>query len=100
MLNLVLELLSHKLTDELELKSYPNPFDIALNIEYQIKEQAHISLTIYDISGKIIDIPVDQLQDPDRYIIQWNSSKQPAGTYIIKLNAGKKQIIRKVSLVR
>ena len=87
-------------TDGFELKSYPNPFDMALNIEYQIKVQAHISLTIYDISGRIIDIPVDQLQDPDRYIIRWDSSVQPAGTYIIKLNAGEKQIIRKVSLVR
>lgn len=73
---------------------------MALNIEYQIKEQSHISLTIFDISGRIIDIPVDQLQDPDRYFIQWDSSMQPAGTYIIKLNAGEKQIIRKVSLVR
>ena len=87
-------------TDGFELKSYPNPFDMALNIEYQIKVQAHISLTIYDISGRIIDIPVDQLQDPDRYIIRWDLSLQPAGTYIIKLNADEKQIIRKVSLVR
>jgi hypothetical protein len=89
-----------ELTEEFELISYPNPFDMTLNIEYQIKEQAHISLTIYDISGKIIDIPVDQIQDPDRYSIQWNSSKQPAGTYIIRFKAGEKHIIRKVSLVR
>jgi hypothetical protein len=88
------------LTDNFELKSYPNPFDLVLNIEYRISERAHIRITIYDISGKIIEFPVDQLQEPDRYTVKWDSSKQPAGTYIIKLNAGEKQIIRKVSLVR
>ena len=88
------------LEDGLELKSYPNPFNMELNIEYQIEERAHIRITIYDISGKIIEVPVDQLQEPDRYTVKWNSSMRPAGTYIIKLNANEKQIIRKVSLVR
>jgi hypothetical protein len=86
--------------DELQLKTYPNPFEHFLNIEYYISKQINISLTIYDSYGRIIKVLVDDVQKPDHYSIQWEPYLQSGGMYIIKLQIGTRQIIRKVMLTR
>jgi hypothetical protein len=86
--------------DGLKLKTYPNPFDHVLNIEYNISENAHVSLTIYNTSGRIIKQLVDEVQKPDNYSVKWYSSAIPGGMYIIKLQAGNRQQITKVTLIR
>ena len=86
--------------DGLKLKTYPNPFDHVLNIEYNISENAHVSLTIYNTSGRIIKQLVDEVQKPDNYSVKWYSSAIPGGMYIIKLQAGSRQQITKVTLIR
>ena len=88
------------ISGELNLKAYPNPFEHFLNIEYSISEQTKVRLAIYDIYGRIIQQLVDEEQNPDHYSIQWDSSLKHGGMYIIKLQAGAKQIIRKIMLTR
>jgi hypothetical protein len=89
-----------EIPNELLLKTYPNPFDQLLNIEYTIAEQSHVRLTVYDINGRVIKTLVDKEQTSDHYSIQWDSSVQSAGMYIIILQTRDKQIIRRVVLTR
>jgi hypothetical protein len=86
--------------DGLNLKTYPNPFDHVLNIEYSISETTHVTLNIYDTSGRIIQQIVDEVQKPDNYSVKWNPSSIPGGMYIIKMQAGNRQQINKVTLIR
>jgi hypothetical protein len=86
--------------DGLKLKTYPNPFDHVLNIEYSISETTRVSIKIYDTSGRLIQLLADDIQKPDNYSIKWYSSAMPGGMYIIKLQAGQRQQIKKVNLIR
>ncbi|MFN2379169.1 MAG: PKD domain-containing protein [Bacteroidales bacterium] len=85
---------------DIVLKVYPNPFEHTLNIEYSVPERSHISLTVFDIYGKPINILVDQKQQPGNYSIQWDAHNQYSGIYIIRYMAGNVQEIRKVHLIR
>jgi hypothetical protein len=87
-------------TGGLRLKTYPNPFDQFLNIEYAIAEGSRIRLAVYDPYGKLIKVLVDGEQKADSYLVRWDSSMNSEGMYIIKLQAGLKQVIRKVILVK
>ncbi len=89
-----------ELPHELLLRTYPNPFDQLLNIEYTITEQTHVRLIVYDLSGRIIKILLDKEQMPDIYSVQWDSSVLSAGMYIVKLQTRNKQIVKKVILTR
>jgi len=46
------------------------------NISYNLKRSSNIKLFIYDVSGKLVDIII-------------NNEYKPAGTYEVKYNAGK-----------
>ncbi|MFO7851404.1 MAG: T9SS type A sorting domain-containing protein, partial [Bacteroidales bacterium] len=82
------------------LKVYPNPFEGVLNIEYNVPEIAHISLTVFDIFGKPVNVLVDQEQPAGNYLIQWDSQAYHSGMYIIQYTVGNVRVIRKVHLIR
>ncbi|KAA3619653.1 MAG: T9SS C-terminal target domain-containing protein [Calditrichaeota bacterium] len=73
-------------------QNFPNPFNPGTVIQYALPEQAWVSLKIYDISGRLVYIAVDQLQNTSHYKVKWegrNATGQPvaAGVYIYKMTA-------------
>jgi hypothetical protein len=85
---------------EMKLKTYPNPFDRYLNIEYEISGTVHVNLSVFDMYGRKIMQLVNQVQQPDHYSIHWDSQLQSTGTYIILLQAGDKQEKQKVTFFK
>jgi hypothetical protein len=79
----------------------PNPFSKLTAIRYQIPQTPFnkggsrgisVSLKIYDISGRLIEILVDERQNPGVYKIEWDGripeSGVRSGIYFYKLNVG------------
>jgi hypothetical protein len=87
-------------SEDLILKSYPNPFDHYLNIEYVLSELSWVRLTIYDALGRKVKILVDNEQRPDNYLFRWNSSESSEGMYIIKLQTNSLQKTQTVILIK
>ena len=50
----------------------PNPFNPATTIAYDVPQQAHIRLTVYNLLGQEVIRLVDQAQTPGRYTVTWN----------------------------
>lgn len=69
---------------ELSVKTYPNPVKDVLNIEGEYN-----SIEIYDISGKMVE-SINSMES------QINIEKLPSATYILKINIGEKQIMRRI----
>jgi hypothetical protein len=86
--------------EELDLKSYPNPFDRLLNIEYKVPKKSHVQLSIYDSSGRLVKLLVNQEQIQGNYTLIWDGYLNSEGMYFIKLQAGSKQDIQKVTLIK
>ncbi len=38
-----------------DINVYPNPFDETIAIEYSLLEASHVSIFIYDMSGKVVN---------------------------------------------
>jgi hypothetical protein len=69
---------------------YPNPFNPSTTIEYAIKEQAHVSLQIYNVSGRLVKTLMDREASPGVYAILWegrdNKGNQvSSGVYFYRL---------------
>jgi hypothetical protein len=46
------------------LQNYPNPFNASTNIEFALQEQSYISIIIYDIMGREVEILFEGLRQP------------------------------------
>jgi hypothetical protein len=57
-------------------QNYPNPFNPSTTIAYTLKKSSNLKLSVYDVTGKLVDIIV-------------NNEYKPAGAYEVKYNAGK-----------
>jgi endo-1,4-beta-xylanase len=82
-------------------QNYPNPFSSITHIPFSIPEPMHVTLTIYDISGRKVSTLINEKLTPGTYRVAWNSKKNGSGsslsgTFIYKLVAGNRVITRKM----
>lgn len=74
-------------------QNYPNPFNPDTYISYQLPENARVKLKIYNITGQLVKVLVDELQKGGYYNIKWNGKDDKgnivgSGLYIYRLEAG------------
>ena len=63
-------------------QNYPNPFKNATTISYHLSTPGHVTLSVYDLSGKLLKVLVDDARDAGDYEQAFNSTNLVSGTYI------------------
>jgi Secretion system C-terminal sorting domain/Beta-propeller repeat len=66
-------------------QNYPNPFNPTTSIEYQIENNGLVNLTVYDISGRVIEKLVHEYQKIGIYRVEFKSLNYSSGAYFYKL---------------
>ncbi len=68
--------------------NYPNPFNAETTLVYQLPEDAEVTLTIYDITGRAVEKAFGGWQEAGFYMYTWDGREQgrPAGSGIYFLN--------------
>ncbi|MCH7761412.1 T9SS type A sorting domain-containing protein, partial [candidate division TA06 bacterium] len=51
------------------------------------EEKLPVSLTIYNISGRLVETLVNERQEPGVYQVQWEGKDQASGIYFYRLTA-------------
>ena len=70
-------------------KASPNPFSKFIQFEYGVFEKGKTELVIVNLNGTVIDVVVDEVQNPKRYFVQWELNQNlPNKTFlaILKIN--------------
>lgn len=81
-------------------QNYPNPFNSETSIEYQLSQDAHVMLTVYDILGKEVEILIDESKPPGVYRYKWDADGFASGIYFYRLQAGNYSRFRKMILIK
>lgn len=81
-------------------QNYPNPFNPSTLIYYELKNSAHVELTIYDVTGKVIEQLFKGKQQPGIHKVKWNAENFPAGVYFCRLRADEFSVSRKMILIK
>ena len=86
--------------------AYPNPFNPRTTIRYRLSARAHVSLKIYDVSGRLVRTLVDGLQTPSPlHRIEWDGRSEDgtpvaSGVYLCRMQTEGFSQIRKLVLLK
>ena len=84
-----------------ELKqNYPNPFNPVTTIQYNLKEDSEISISVFDLSGKHIITLFEGSQLAGYHELKFNASELASGQYLYRLTAGDVSVTRKMILLK
>ncbi|NLP09705.1 T9SS type A sorting domain-containing protein [bacterium] len=88
------------------MANFPNPFNSATRIVYQLDRRQKVTIEIYDLSGRLVRTLVNAEQSAGEHVAGWDGNDQslramPSGVYFCRLS-GENQIAvgQKMLLVR
>jgi hypothetical protein len=105
--SMVVTLADAQPTDYALTQNYPNPFNPSTTIEFNVGVDSHVSINVYDITGRLVTMLADgyYVSGTDGYSVIWNGvdsqgSMVSAGLYIYTLQSETQTITRKMVLMK
>jgi len=80
--------------------NYPNPFNSATRLYYEIGAQGVVQLEIFDLGGRMVARFQPYHAAPGYYVIDWEASHLPAGVYFCRLNFADTRRVWKMVLLK
>ena len=81
-------------------QNYPNPFNPSTEISYSLPESGIVEIKVFDLSGRQVDVLVQEHQSAGSYKITLDGSHMSSGIYVYTLNAGNAHLTRKMILLK
>jgi hypothetical protein len=83
----------------------PSPFVKNTTIFYSVAKPGHVSLRVYDVSGRLVKILIDEKKNAGAYNIVWNGCDEhndevAPGVYFTRLTSSNFTSVKKVIVVR
>ena len=82
-------------------QNYPNPFNPSTNIVYTLPQRDRVTITIYDVTGRLVTTLIDHEQQPaGRVAVPFNAGDLSSGIYYYKVQTSNAAQMNKMVLVR
>jgi len=86
-------------------QNFPNPFNPITTIRYDVPEQSHVLMEIYNVLGQRVAVVVNGIHDPGFHAVRWNGTNMygnslSSGMYFYHIQAGDFRSIKKLILVK
>ena len=87
------------------IKNYPNPFNPVTTLRYDLPENSHVNITIYDMLGRQVKNLINQTQDAGYRSVHWNATDDygnpvSAGIYLYQIQASEFVQTKKMVLLK
>ncbi|MBD3232646.1 MAG: T9SS type A sorting domain-containing protein, partial [candidate division Zixibacteria bacterium] len=82
------------------LGNYPNPFNATTSISYSLSNAGHVTLSVYDIAGRLVTKLADGYRDAGEHTVSWDASQHASGVYFYKLTSGNVDITKRMTLLK
>ncbi|MDX9932124.1 MAG: T9SS type A sorting domain-containing protein, partial [Bacteroidales bacterium] len=83
-----------------DFRLYPNPVGEYTTIEFSVNDNSHVSIEIFDLSGKSVSLLLDEKQSPGKYKLIYEPKSIPNGIYLCKVTIDNLSAIKKMIIVR
>jgi endo-1,4-beta-xylanase len=80
--------------------NYPNPFNPVTHISYDIAKAIRVNISVFDITGRLVETIVNDDQIPGRYTVTFNAEKLSSGMYFYHIKAGSFSKVNRMLLIK
>jgi len=81
-------------------QNFPNPFNPATTIKFEIPKAAEVNLVVYDMLGREVANLINEKLNSGTYLYDWNAGSLPSGVYFYKLSSRDYSEIKKMVLIK
>lgn len=67
-------------------QNYPNPFNPTTSIRFDVPKASFVKITVYDISGRELEVLAAENVMPGEYEVDWNASAYSSGVYFYSIS--------------
>ena len=93
--------ISNEIPEGFSLKqNYPNPFNPSTKIEFSIAKATFVKMAVYDVTGKEVEVLVNENLNAGSFEVDFNASKLTSGVYFCKITAGEFTDVKKMILTK
>jgi hypothetical protein len=82
------------------LQNYPNPFNPTTTITYQIPNNSHVAIKVFDVLGREVTTLVDEFKSAGRYTVQFDASHLSSGIYFYSIKSSNYNAVKKMLLLK
>lgn len=80
--------------------NYPNPFNPATVIRYELPEPGNVMLEVYSVAGQRLSVLFDGHKAAGNYSQSFNAGTLASGVYLYRLTVGSQVLTRKMILMK
>ncbi|NIO29190.1 MAG: T9SS type A sorting domain-containing protein, partial [Candidatus Latescibacteria bacterium] len=85
--------------------NHPNPFNPATTLSFSLPGKSHVSLSIFDVEGRLVRTLVNEVLTGGFKAYEWNGNDNngisvSSGVYFYRLRAGDKTLTKKMVLIK
>lgn len=81
-------------------QNYPNPFNPITTITYTLDRSTHISLEVFDITGRRVAVLDHGLKTDGQHQVRFDGSQLSSGFYLYRLQAGEFSQVKRMMLIK
>ncbi len=81
-------------------QNFPNPFNPTTNISFSVPKSEFVNISVYDITGKLVQELVNSNLAAGKYNATWNADNFASGVYFYKIQSGDFVEMKKMSLIK
>jgi hypothetical protein len=68
-------------------QNFPNPFNPTTRIHYDLPAECHVSIVVYDILGRLVGRPVDEVKPAGYHAAEFDARGVASGAYVYRMVA-------------
>lgn len=81
-------------------QNYPNPFNPVTTINYQLPKESHVTISVFNLRGQLVETLISSKQPAGYYQVNWNASGAGTGMYLYRIVAGDYRAVKKCIVVK
>ncbi|MBD3168445.1 MAG: T9SS type A sorting domain-containing protein [candidate division Zixibacteria bacterium] len=80
--------------------NYPNPFNAITTVEYQLRDNGHVKLEVFNLKGQLVQTLFDGYQTAGHKSVMWDASTFSSGIYFYCLTADDYKTTKRMTLMK